>query len=154
MAGFWSASARTSGAPSCCDPRAYKLAAFTIGAALAGYAGCLYANWGSFVSPTIFGLAQSAQIIIWVIIGGRGTLIGPIVGCFTIQWLTAELGANQPSLATSWVGLLANAPLVLGAILIAFVLLVPKGVIPTLIDLGQNLVGMRAREPVVARKAI
>ena len=136
------------------DPRAYKLAAFTIGAALAGYAGCLYANWGSFVSPTIFGLAQSAQIIIWVIVGGRGTLIGPIVGCFTIQWLTAELGANQPSLATSWAGLLANAPLVLGAILIAFVLLVPKGVIPTLIDLGQSLVGIRAREPAVARKAI
>ena len=62
------------------DPRFYKLATFTIGAALAGYAGCLFVNWGSFVSPTIFGLAQSAQIIIWVIVGGRGTLIGPILG--------------------------------------------------------------------------
>ena len=57
------------------DPRAYKLATFTIGAALAGYAGCLFANWGAFVSPTIFGLAQSAQIIIWVIVGGRGTYV-------------------------------------------------------------------------------
>src|ERR1700719_2995732 len=60
------------------DPRAYKLATFTIGGALAGFAGCLFANWGNFVSPTIFGLAQSAQIIICVIVGGRGTLIGPI----------------------------------------------------------------------------
>ena len=51
------------------DPRAYKLATFTIGGALAGFAGCLFANWGAFVSPTIFGLAQSAQIIIWVIVG-------------------------------------------------------------------------------------
>src|SRR5437763_93649 len=59
------------------DPRAYKLATFIIGGALAGFAGCLFANWGNFVSPTIFGLAQSAQIIIWVIVGGRGTLIGP-----------------------------------------------------------------------------
>jgi hypothetical protein len=67
------------------DPRAYKLATFTIGGALAGFVGCLFANWGNFVSPTIFGLAQSAQIIIWVIVGGRGTLIGPIVGCIGIQ---------------------------------------------------------------------
>lgn len=136
------------------DPRVYKLAAFTIGAALAGYAGCLFANWGSFVSPTIFGLAQSAQIIIWVIIGGRGTLIGPIVGCIAIQWLTALLGANQPSGTTSWAGLLGNAPLILGAILIAFVLLVPKGLIPTLLDLGQRIVRPRAQEPAIAQKPI
>ena len=58
----------------------YKVKSFAISAAIAGFAGCLFANWGNFVSPTIFGLAQSAQIIIWVIVGGRGTLIGPIVG--------------------------------------------------------------------------
>jgi ABC-type branched-subunit amino acid transport system permease subunit len=114
------------------DPRIYKLATFTIGAALAGYAGCLFANWGNFVSPTIFGLAQSAQIIIWVIVGGRGTLIGPILGCVGIQWLTAALGSNAPSGAAGWQALLGNAPLILGAILVAFVLLVPKGLVPTI----------------------
>jgi branched-chain amino acid transport system permease protein len=118
------------------DPRAYKLATFTIGAALAGYAGCLFANWGSFVSPTIFGLAQSAQIIIWVIVGGRGTLIGPILGCVGIQWLTAALGANAPTGTGGWAALLGNAPLVLGAVLVAFVLLAPKGLVPTRADLG------------------
>ena len=97
------------------DPRAYKLATFTIGGALAGFAGCLFANWGNFVSPTIFGLAQSAQIIIWVIVGGRGTLIGPIVGCIGIQWLTTALGANQPSGGSDWwAKIFANAPLILG----------------------------------------
>ena len=122
------------------DPRAYKLATFTIGGALAGFAGCLFANWGNFVSPTIFGLAQSAQIIIWVIVGGRGTLIGPIVGCIGIQWLTTALGANQPSGGSDWwAKIFANAPLILGIILIAFVLLVPKGLVPTLGDLGQWL---------------
>jgi ABC-type branched-subunit amino acid transport system permease subunit len=115
------------------DPRAYKLATFTIGGALAGLAGCLFANWGNFVSPTIFGLAQSAQIIIWVLVGGRGTLIGPIVGCVGIQWLSATLGSSQPSSGSDvWPKIFANAPLTLGAILIAFVLLVPKGLIPTL----------------------
>jgi ABC-type branched-subunit amino acid transport system permease subunit len=130
------------------DPRAYKLATFTIGAAVAGLAGCLFANWGAFVSPTIFGLSQSAQIIIWVIVGGRGTLIGPIVGCIGIQWLSAALGANQPSGSNAWAGLLGNVPLVLGVILIAFVLLVPKGLVPTIDDWVRRLV--RLRMPAVA----
>jgi branched-chain amino acid transport system permease protein len=123
------------------DPRACKLATFVIGAALAGYAGCLFANWGAFVSPTIFGLAQSAQIIVWVIVGGRGTLIGPILGCVGIQWLTAALGANAPTGASGLAALLGNAPLILGAILVAFVLLVPKGLVPTLADLGARVRG-------------
>ncbi len=128
------------------DPRAYKLITFSIGGALAGFAGCLFANWGNFVSPTIFGLAQSAQIIVWVIVGGRGTLIGPIVGCIGIQWLTSALGANQPSGgADGWTKLLANAPLILGVILIGFVLLVPKGLVPTLSDLGQSLLRWRGK---------
>ncbi len=126
------------------DPRFYKLATFAIGAALAGYAGCLFANWGSFVSPTIFGLAQSAQIIIWVIVGGRGTLIGPILGCVGIQWLTAALGANAPSGTAGWQALLGNVPLILGAVLVAFVLLVPKGLVPTIAGLGAALGKPRA----------
>ena len=132
------------------DPRAYKLATFTIGAALAGFAGCLFANWGAFVSPTIFGLSQSAQIIIWVIVGGRGTLIGPIIGCVAIQWLSALLGENQPTGGGSWTVLLSNAPLVLGAILIGFVLLVPKGLVPTLGDWAQSLLRARAPKAVAA----
>ena len=126
------------------DPRAYKLATFTIGGALAGFAGCLFANWGNFVSPNIFGLSQSAQIIIWVIVGGRGTLIGPIVGCIGIQWLSTALGANQPAGSDWWAKIFANAPLILGTILIAFVLLVPKGLVPTLAELGQWLLPRRA----------
>jgi ABC-type branched-subunit amino acid transport system permease subunit len=127
------------------DPRVYKLATFTVGGALAGFAGCLFANWGAFVSPTIFGLAQSAQIIIWVIVGGRGTLIGPIVGCIGIQWLTTALGANQPSGSDWMTNLMANAPFILGIILVAFVLLVPRGLVPTLGDIGHWLLRLRAR---------
>jgi len=142
------------------DARLYKLLIFTISGALAGLAGCLFANWGAFVSPTIFGLAQSAQIIIWVIVGGRGTLIGPVVGCIAIQWLTATLGNTQILSAAglksslgpvigqgaadaiaSALGIvdLSNANLVLGAVLLAFVLLVPKGVVPGLADLLRKL---------------
>jgi len=104
------------------DPRAYKLFVFTLGGAIAGLAGCLFANWGSFTSPTIFGLAQSAQIIIWVIVGGLGTLMGPVVGCVLIQWLTTQIGTQQTF----------NSNLVLGTILVLFVLLVPKGLVPSI----------------------
>ncbi len=104
------------------DARAYKLFCFTLGGAIAGLAGCLFANWGAFTSPTIFGLAQSAQIIIWVIVGGLGTLIGPIIGCVAIQWLTTQIGTQQTF----------NSNLVLGAILVVFVLMVPRGIVPSL----------------------
>jgi branched-chain amino acid transport system permease protein len=81
-----------------------------------------------------------------VIVGGRGTLIGPIVGCIGIQWLTTALGANQPSGGPDWwAKIFANAPLILGIILIAFVLLVPKGLVPTLGDLGQWLLSSRGK---------
>ena len=111
------------------DTRRYKLGTFMIGGAIAGLAGCLFVNWGAFVSPGVFGLAQSAQIIIWTIVGGLGTLLGPVVGAFLIQWLTSWLGSSE----------LINTNLVLGVILIGFVLLVPQGLLPTLRSLGRRL---------------
>jgi branched-chain amino acid transport system permease protein len=102
------------------DARLHKLVAFSIGGGLAGLAGCLFATWGNYVSPTVFGIVQSAQIIIWLMVGGAGTLLGPIVGCFTISWLTAEVGTQQ----------IIPANVVLGAILLTFVLLVPRGLAP------------------------
>ncbi len=104
------------------DPRLYKLLAFMIGGGIAGLAGCLYTLWGAFISPTIFGLATSAQIIIWVMIGGLGTLIGPVLGAIAIQWLVTQIGGQQ----------VLDANLVLGIILLVFVLLLPAGVVPTI----------------------
>ena len=115
------------------DARAFKLFAFTLGGCIAGLAGCFFANWGSFTSPTIFSLGQSAQIIVWVIVGGLGTLVGPIIGCMAIQWLTTQIGTQQTF----------NSNLVLGAILVLFVLLVPKGIIPSLGDMLQKLFGKK-----------
>lgn len=102
------------------DPRLYKLLAFMIGGGIAGLAGCLYTLWGAFISPTIFGLATSAQIIIWIMIGGLGTLIGPVLGAVAIQDLVTTIGSQQS----------LDANLVLGAILLVFVLLMPAGVVP------------------------
>lgn len=98
------------------DARRYKLAAFAIGGGIAGLAGILFANC-VFVSPTMFSLNYSAQIIIWVIVGGVGTLLGPLAGCVLVQLVTTALGT------AGWL----NANLVLGLILIGFVVLAPSG---------------------------
>ena len=102
------------------DARLHKLVAFSIGGGLAGLAGCLFVSWGNYVSPTVFSVVQSAQIIIWLMVGGAGTLLGLVFGALAISWATVEIGTQQ----------LVNANVVLGAILLVFVLLVPKGVAP------------------------
>ncbi len=104
------------------DVRLYKLIVFAIGGGIAGVAGILFANSAFNVTPVLFGLASTAQIIIWVVVGGLGTLIGPVIGAVLLQYLTTELGA-QASI---------NPSLVLGAILIVFVLFVPQGIVPSI----------------------
>jgi len=103
------------------DARKYKLATFVIGGAIAGLAGSLFAMWGNYTSPTVFALSQSVQIIIWVVIGGVGTLSGSVLGCFLIQWLTNYLTQIN----------IVNKDVVLGVLLTAVVLLIPSGVVPT-----------------------
>lgn len=71
------------------DVRLYKLGIFTIGGCMAGIAGLLFGNC-VFVSPTVFSLSCSAQIIIWVMVGGLGTLAGPIIGCILLQMSLLE----------------------------------------------------------------
>jgi ABC-type branched-subunit amino acid transport system permease subunit len=118
------------------DARLHKLVAFSIGGALAGLAGCLFVSWGNYVSPTVFSVVQSAQIIIWLMVGGAGTLLGPVIGAVAISWLTVKIGTQQ----------FVNANVVLGAILLIFVLLVPKGIAPMISDrLVPWLLAMRRR---------
>jgi branched-chain amino acid transport system permease protein len=84
----------------------------------------LFCNGVGRITPDVFNLYNAALTIIWVIVGGRGTLIGPIAATFGLFYLTSALGGQS----------VLNNNLVLGIILIFFVLLVPKGVAPTLTD--------------------
>lgn len=104
------------------DPRFYKLMTFVIGAGVSGVAGCLYTNWGAFISPTVFNLTMSAQVIIYVLVGGLGTLVGPILGAVGIQYLITLAGGQH----------VLDPNLMLGVVLVAFVLLVPQGVAPVI----------------------
>ncbi|WP_421869617.1 branched-chain amino acid ABC transporter permease [Pararhizobium sp.] len=110
------------------DSRYYKLGLFMIGGGIAGLAGVLIANGIGRVTPDLFNLSYAAQAIIWVIVGGRSTLIGPIIGAIAIFYLTSWLGTQS----------LLNSNMVLGIVLIAFVLVLPRGVIPALQQLVRD----------------
>jgi ABC-type branched-subunit amino acid transport system permease subunit len=123
---------------------AIKLALFVIGAGVAGYAGCLFANWNAFISPNVFGLPMMAQTIIWVVVGGLRTLTGPILGAIALQYLATILGSNS--------GL--NVNMTLGFILMAVVVLLPEGIVPTALRGARWLVRLRlAPSPVPAPNA-
>jgi len=69
----------------------YKLFAFVTSAFYAGLAGALYAHYQSFINPEIFGVAQSLDAILAVIVGGSGTIIGPFIGAFFVVFLPEYL---------------------------------------------------------------
>ena len=104
------------------DARCYKLGVFCIGAAVAGFAGALYAAWGASVGPGVFSMSFAAQVVVWVLLGGLGTLLGPIVGCFLVQSLTTWLGSVSQ----------INPEIALGVLFVAAVLLIPSGIVPAL----------------------
>ena len=62
------------------SPAAFKLFVFVVSAALAGVAGALYAPQVGIITPAKIGVLPSIEMIIWVAVGGRGTLLGPVVG--------------------------------------------------------------------------
>jgi urea transport system permease protein len=104
------------------DAAAYKTGIFSLSAAMAGMAGCLYASWAEIVTPALFGLGQSVEVIIWVIAGGLGTLMGPVIGAGLLGSLKLLLGSQT----------YVDNSLVIGSILVLVVLVLPRGLLPTL----------------------
>jgi branched-chain amino acid transport system permease protein len=96
---------------------AYKLVAFTIGGTLAGLAGFLAATQYGFVNPAMLSWHQSGQVLVMVILGGMGTLFGPVLGAFILE--LARMGFE--SLTEHWLALM-------GVMIITIVLALPKGV--------------------------
>ncbi len=106
----------------------YKLLAFGLSALFVGMAGSVYGYYLSFVDPIgMFSIITSALIVLAVILGGRGTIFGPVLGAFIIQ--PVNIYANQ-----AFGG--GNARLVLfGGLLVLLVIVLPKGILPTLASL-------------------
>ncbi|HXR56361.1 MAG TPA: branched-chain amino acid ABC transporter permease [Casimicrobiaceae bacterium] len=103
---------------------AYKLAAFTLAGVLAGVAGFLHAVKDGFVNPEILAWHQSGTVLLMLILGGIGTLRGPVLGAFVFV-LMKELFQSEAlfgAFARHW-------QLPLGLAIIACVALMPNGVV-------------------------
>jgi len=103
----------------------YKLAAFTLAGAIAGLAGALFADAELYVSPAIMHWTRSGEIMIMVILGGIGTLFGPVLGAVAFLLLEQVLGGWT----THW-------PVIFGPVLILVVLFARRGLFGLLAGRG------------------
>ncbi len=103
----------------------YKLLAFTVSAVMAGLAGALYVPQVGIINPSEFAPANSIEAVIWVAVGGRGTLIGAAVGAISVNLLKSIITTGF--FAPYWL-------FVLGALFIIVTLVLPKGIVGTLTD--------------------
>lgn len=101
----------------------YCMIAFVVGAALAGAAGSLYAHYVGFVSPDLFNFSWVTIMLIMVILGGKGTLIGPALGAVVFTFLPELLRETS-----QW------RMIIFGAILIIATLFMPRGIIFPVIE--------------------
>jgi len=104
----------------------YKLVVFVLSAFMAGVAGALYVPQVGIINPSEFAPANSIEVVVWVAVGGRATLIGPIVGAILVNF--AKSYFTTGALAPYWLFLL-------GGLFIAVTLFLPKGIVGTLADL-------------------
>ncbi|HHS94046.1 MAG TPA: urea ABC transporter permease subunit UrtC [Rhodobacterales bacterium] len=110
----------------------YKLFVFTVSAIMAGIAGALYVPQVGIINPGEFTPANSIEIVIWVALGGRGTLVGAAMG--------AILVALAKTLLTGW---LPDAWLfALGAMFILVTLYLPNGILGALESAARRLKGL------------
>lgn len=97
-------------------PLSYSMMALVLGALLSGMAGGFYAHYISFVGPEVFRFAFMVSMIIMVLIGGKGTLVGPLIGAILVTFLEEYL-REAKELRLS----------IFGLVVIAIVLFLPRG---------------------------
>jgi urea transport system permease protein len=102
---------------------AYKLFVFTLSACMAGVAGALYVPQVGIINPSEFSPANSIEAVIWVAVGGRGTLTGAVLGAVLVNY--GKTYFTSGILAPYWL-------FVLGGLFIAVTLLLPRGIVGTI----------------------
>lgn len=118
-----------------------KIVLLVATAAVAGLAGFGYGSFSGVVAPELTGFVLGTQLIIWVALGGRGTLWGPVIGALLINVGTAYLSGFMPF---AW-------QLILGAAFVAVIVLLPQGLVPLLLKPFRHLGGNGAEPELVER---
>jgi urea transport system permease protein len=97
----------------------YKLFVFVLSAMISGLAGALYVPLVGIINPGEFSPGNSIEAVIWVAVGGRGTLGGALLGAFSVNGVKTWLTSFAPDI---W-------PFVLGGLFVAVTLFLPKGLV-------------------------
>jgi urea transport system permease protein len=100
-------------------PWMYKLFVFVVSAGLAGLAGMLYVPQVGIITPAQIGVLPSLEVVIWVAVGGRGTLIGAILGAVAVNYGRSVLTNYFPE---AW-------PFILGGLFVVVVTMFPDGLL-------------------------
>ncbi len=121
------------------NPTGYKVLVFAISGAIAGIAGALYTVQTGIITPSIMQVAFSIEMVIWVAVGGRGTLIGAILGTLLVRLAQTFLSERFPEV---WL-------FFQGALFLIVVTVLPDGIVGWWRDNGwqkmRSLLGIRDR---------
>jgi len=104
------------------NPVTIKTAIFALSAGISGLAGALFIPQVGIISPSALGVVPSIEMVIWVAVGGRGTLLGAIVGALLVSWGKSLFSESFPAI---W-------QFFMGALFIGAVLLFPHGLLGAL----------------------
>src|SRR5688572_22126602 len=119
------------------SPARFKLFVFVVSAVLAGVAGALYVPQVGIITPAKIGVLPSIEMVVWVAAGGRGTLIGAVVGAVGVNWMQSWLTTSYPDL---WL-------LFLGGLFMGVVLFFPDGVAGAVTHAAGRLRALVRRRP-------
>ncbi|WP_053373374.1 urea ABC transporter permease subunit UrtC [Paenibacillus sp. FJAT-27812] len=100
------------------NPAIYQMVVFTISAGIAGIAGMLFVLHVGIISPSMLGIVPSIEMVLWVAIGGRGTLVGAALGAILMNWAKSEFSTAYPE---GWL-------FFMGLLFVVVVVFMPKGV--------------------------
>ncbi|MCE2453095.1 MAG: hypothetical protein J4F48_09735, partial [Nitrospinae bacterium] len=110
-------------------PANYKVFVFSVSAMLAGVAGALYVPQVGIITPGRIGVLPSIEMVIWVAVGGRGSLIGAVIGAIGVNWARSYLTSSYPDY---WLYFL-------GGIFVLVVQFFPDGILGVVRDAPRKL---------------
>lgn len=119
------------------DPTWFKVLVFAISGSIAGVSGALYTVQAGIINPNIMDVSFSIEMVIWVAVGGRATLVGAIIGTLLVQWARTFLSEQ---FSENWV-------FFQGALFLIVVTVLPKGILGGLQELRSRF---GYREPLIA----